>query len=247
MRCDNPVFDVGPSGSSLFFRYRGHNFGVCTRHQFGTDIVATKPEEFVLIIDGQDGRKVGVTPNNVTRVTFEHEGHQNLSDIFIAGFDDMRGDRDLRAHFLQIDLSKTLSSVPAEQVRAIFAIGFPTSERDADLTYDEEDILTGIYMKVRWIKLYLELADTELLDTQNRRPLIKHRTFEQELRNPDGLSGAPVFFIFLDASLQAHLGFAGMITHSNGTRFMIYEAETIRLLLDRYIDENKSCISAVRS
>jgi hypothetical protein len=144
----------------------------------------------------------------------------------------MRGDRDLRAHFLRLDLSKTLGSVPAEQVRAIFAIGFPTAERDAVLTYDEEEIPTGLDMTVRWVKLYLELADRALLDTENRRPLVKHRIFEQELSDPDGHSGAPVFFISLDASLQAHLGFAGMITHSNGTRFMIFEAEMIRQLLE---------------
>jgi hypothetical protein len=134
-------------------------------------------------------------------------------------------------------MSVTLSSVPADQVRAIFAIGYPTMARDAEITFDADDIPTAVDMTSRWVKLYLELAEPAPFDTENRRALVKHRTYEQELENPDGLSGAPVFFIYLDPSLQAHLGFAGMITHGNGTRFMIYEGETIRLLLERYSAE----------
>jgi hypothetical protein len=64
-----------------------------------------------------------------------------------------------------------------------------------------------------------------------------HSKYTSNLDDPDGLSGSPVFFVYVDASMQTHLGFAGILTHSNGYRFMLYEADTIRLLLDRYVDE----------
>jgi hypothetical protein len=230
---DVEVFDIGPSGSSLFFRYRGRNFAICTRHQLTAG--AAKPEDFTLVVDEPDGKKIGLTPNAVTRVAFDHKDHQNLGDVFLAQYDDFRGDRELRVHFLQLDLSMGLGSVQPAEVRAVFAIGYPTFARDANITFDDDGIPTAVDMTSGWVKLYLEFADPALLDTENRRPLVKHRTYEQDLENPDGLSGAPVFFISIDSSLQASLGFAGMITHSDGTRFMIYEAEMIRHLVDGYI------------
>jgi hypothetical protein len=232
---ESETFDIGPSGSTIFFRYRRKNFGLCTQHQFGSDGYTFSPEAFTLTVDEADGKKVGLSPNEVVRVSFEHEGHHNLSDFFLARFDDVRDGLSLRPRFLELDFRDSLGSVISEQIKLIVAIGFPTEARDVDLRFDEEEIPTGVDMKLRWIKLYLEMADSNKIDTPNRRPLVMHSKYDTVLSDPDGLSGAPVFFLYLDSSLQAHLGFAGIITHSNGHRFMVYEVDTIRLLLDRYI------------
>ena len=63
---------------------------------------------------------------------------------------------------------------------------------------------------------------------------------DQETIDPDGMSGAPVFFISLDASSQAHLGFAGMITHARDRRYLIYDGAHLRCVVDSYIDQDKA-------
>ena len=128
--------------------------------------------------------------------------------------------------------------MPPEQIKAIFAIGFPTEARDSETTFDDDDMPVGFNMTVRWVRFYLELAEPAPMDTENHRALVRHRTFQQGLTSPDGLSGAPVFFVYMDEGLNARVGFAGMITQSNGIRFALYEAETIRPVLDRYIDDD---------
>jgi hypothetical protein len=234
---DVAVYDVGPSGSSMFIRYRARNFAICTRNQFGKGAYEASPDRFLLVVDEERG-KFAIPPNRVSRIAFEHEDHENLGDIFVGEFADARGERDLRPYFLEVDLYESLGSVPPDQIKAIFAIGFPTEARESQATFDDEDMPVGFNLTVRWVRFYLEMAEAAPLDPENRRPLVRHRTFGQGLTNPDGLSGAPVFFVYIDEGRNAHLGFAGMITHSNGVRFALYEAETIRRVLDRYIDDD---------
>ena len=54
------------------------------------------------------------------------------------------------------------------------------------------------------------------------------------------MSGAPVFFVWLDPSFQAHLGFVGLITHGRDRRYMIYDGALLREVVDRYMDEGRS-------
>jgi hypothetical protein len=136
----------------------------------------------------------------------------------------------------------SLDGVRPDQVKAIFAIGYPTNVRTTEVTFDEDFNPTGMYMINRWVRLYLELDGPALLDVENRRPLVKHRTFEQTLDDPDGLSGAAVFFVHLNTDLEARLGYAGMITHARHDRFMVYDGTIIRRIVDEYIDTENSTI-----
>ncbi|MGO7955521.1 hypothetical protein [Rhizobium leguminosarum] len=53
--------------------------------------------------------------------------------------------------------------------------------------------------------------------------------YGQDIGNPNGWSGAPVFFVWGDDNKDHHLGFAGMIAHgSSHGGFMLYRAEDIR-------------------
>ena len=241
---DAPVFDAGATGSAVFIRYRGNNFGLCTLHQFGSSGVVFPPEAFFLGLDGEEGRKVGLPPNEAIQISFDHEGHQNLSDLYVARFDDTREGRNLRQHFLEIDFQATLQTVPANRVKIIVAIGFPTEEIEVNLKLDEDEIPIGYDMKLRWVRLVMERASPNKIDTPNRLPLVIHSKQENAISDPDGMSGAPVFFVYVDSSLQVYLGFAGIITNSNGHRYMIYEADTIHLLFDRAIDSDLSSAHA---
>jgi hypothetical protein len=57
-----------------------------------------------------------------------------------------------------------------------------------------------------------------------------------EAIDPDGMSGAPVFFIYLEDRKEAHLGFAGMVTDARIERYMVYDGALIRQVVDAFID-----------
>src|SRR5690606_14773051 len=108
-------------------------------------------------------------------------------------------------------LEHTLETVTAEAVKAIFLIGFPSELTEVDIgDWNEERSEVPMTMKLRWVKLYLQRAATlRPLDPDNRILLEPHTATASTLKDPDGLSGAPVFFVWLDGEKQAHLGFAG--------------------------------------
>lgn len=226
---DDPVFDLSCSGSSLLFRHRGRNLVLCTRHQLVSQ--GRDPKDIVLILDEPDGRKVALTPNEANRVIFPVPEQSNLEDIFIAEYHSGRNGRNLEPHFLSLDLSATVGmrSVPPEAIVLIFAIGYPTRFSSFETAVDADDGVTGLDVVSRWCKLYLETAEPSVWDHELRIPLRMHERYHADLGDPDGFSGSPVFFLYQDGSKQAHLGFAGMITHANREgRFLIYEAEHIR-------------------
>lgn len=235
---EDPVLDVSPSGSAFLFRYRGRNFGLCTRHQLGIGATAINPERFMITAEEADGRRVGLSPNRVSRVSFADPAHSNLADMFLAEFDDVRNGRNVRGLFLETELSRNFQTVQSVEIKLILSLGYPTAARNIDLQFDEAgDEITGADITLRWVKLYLELDGPALLDPENRRPLVKHRTYEQDDVDPDGMSGAPVFFVQLDASSNAHLGFGGMITHAAGGRYAAYDGAALKQIVDGYIDQ----------
>ena len=72
------------------------------------------------------------------------------------------------------------------------------------------------------------------MDVENRFPMAIHKEAPIELKDPDGASGAPVFFVYQDRSNQAHLGFAGLVTHANELgRFMVYDAAVIQKIVEQ--------------
>jgi hypothetical protein len=126
-------------------------------------------------------------------------------------------------------------------VQLVIAIGYPSEATETTLRYEEDDgleIVSGADYKIRWVKLYLELTNRSFPEeTGHRLLLVTSSAYPIELGSPDGLSGSPVFFIYTDSLSQAHMGFAGLITHSDGHTFYIYGTDMIRQLLDQVIDE----------
>ena len=229
------VFDLSSAGSALLFRYRGRNLALCTYHQLGKGLNAVRPEQFMIMADGG---KTGLAPNRVSRVRMEHPEHENLEDIFLAEYADDREGRDLRPFFLKLDLGMNLGGVQPESVQAIFAIGFPTFAREPTLEIDDDGEPTKWAVQAHWVKLYLARSENQLLDTENRTPMVQDGRADQEAIDPDGMSGAPVFFVGLTTETNAFLGFSGMITHALGQRYMVYDASHLKTVVDRYIDDS---------
>jgi hypothetical protein len=121
---DDPVFDLSCSGSSLLFRQGGRNLMLCTHHQLVN--LGRDPQDVVLILDEPDGRKIALTPNEITRAIFPLPEQRNLEDIFLAEYHSARDGRNLEPQFLRLDLDTTadLQSVSPEKVVLVFAIGY---------------------------------------------------------------------------------------------------------------------------
>lgn len=229
---DDPTFDLSVSGSSLLFRYRGRNLVLCTQHQLTNQ--GREGDDIVLILDDPDGRKVALTPNEVTRAICSVPAQKNLEDIFLAEYHSARNGRNLTPQFFALNLDTTadLRSIPASNVVLIFAIGYPTQFSSLEMRIDPDSYPTGLDIISRWCKLYLTFAEPGAWDKDFRLPLRTHEKYHADVGDPDGFSGSPVFFLYRDSTLQAHLGFAGMITDANREgRFVIYEAANIRQVL----------------
>lgn len=229
---ENRIFDLSCSGSNFLFRHSGRNLMLCTRHQLVNQ--GRDPQDIVLIVDEQDGRKVALTPNEVSRVVLPVPEQANLEDIFLAEYHSVRHGRNIEPQFLSLDLEDIadLRSTLPNSVVLIFSIGYPTQFSSFEMTIDADNCATGIDVISRWCKLYLESTEPSAWDHSLRLPLQVHGRYHSDIGDPDGFSGSPVFFIYQDASMQAHLGFAGMITHANRNgRFLIYEATYIRQIV----------------
>lgn len=230
---DDPMFDLSCSGSCLLFRHAGRNLMLSTHHQLTTQ--GRDPQEVVLIVDEPDGRKVALTPNEASRAVLKLPEQANLADIFLAEYASERNSRNLASQFfaLNIDATRDLRSVSPEKVVLIFSIGYPTRFSSFETSFDEEESsVKGLDVTSRWVKLYLQPAAADAWDQENRVPLKLHERYQAEIGDPDGFSGSPVFFVYQDDSKQAHLGFAGMITHANKEgRFNIYETGYIRQIV----------------
>jgi hypothetical protein len=231
------VFDMSKAGSALLFRYRGRNFALLSRHQLGHGLAEVRPEQFTVTLIEPNGTKIGLSPNTVSEVKFDEEEHTNLQDLLLLEYENTRGKRNLRGLFLDLDLAHTLETVPSASVQAIFSIGYPTAFGDINTKCDDEGIVTTMSMELRWVKLYLMVSEAAPLDPENRRPMVQDPKADQETIDPDGMSGAPVFFVWLNAASEAQLGFAGMITHARDRRFMIHDGAHLRRVVDAYIDK----------
>ena len=123
--------------------------------------------------------------------------------------------------------------MPADGIRLIFALVFLSASTGYEPEYAEDEIV-GAQVTPRWSKLYLQPSASELLDLEDRIPMVVHEEAPVNIEDPDGASGAPVFFVYQDKSEQAHLGFAGMITDaSKAGRFMLYDAAVIQSILEK--------------
>lgn len=230
-----PEFQLARAGTALLLRYRGRNLALCTRHQLGGGAAQTDPERFTVTLTEAGGARLGLGPDVVTRVRMDHPAHGNLEDVLVLEYRNERNGRDIRGLFLDLDVGRNLETIDHGSVKAMFAIGYPTAFTDVDFVADEEGNPVALDMTLRWVKLYLALAAPAPMDTENRRPMVQDPNADQETIEPDGMSGAPVFFVCLDRGV-ACLGFGGIVTEARERRYMVYDGDLLRRILDQYVD-----------
>lgn len=234
---NQPVYEMSKAGSAFLLRYRGRNLAICTGHQLGHGEHKVLPEQFAVVQEAPDGKKVGLSPTTVSQPKVEEPEYANLEDLILLEYENTRGPHDLRRLFLDLDIATPLKAVARNSIKTIFAIGYPTTAGEFSIKYDQDFNVTQMDMTLRWVKIYFDLAEAAPLDPENRIPLVQSERADQETIEPDGMSGSPVFFVWLDPASNAHLGFAGIVTHARGRRYMIYDGAHVRQVLDMYIDQ----------
>jgi len=224
--------DISFSGSCLLFRHRGHNLLLCTRHQLAN--AKRTSDQIILVVDEAHGRRVGINPNEVSRGVLDPSSdpaYADLADIMIAEYSPRNPGRDLAPHFLSFDLesARDLRTVDPASVDAIFSIGYPTGDTSYDTTFDDDWQLLGVDVVSRWWKLYFKPATPTVWDAAGTVPLEPASNDDPIPDDPDGMSGAPVFFIHGIKAGQPELGFAGIIVRGNKLgRINMIEAAHIR-------------------
>lgn len=228
------------SGTSLRVRVRGRNLLLSSRHQLTN--AGRAPEDIVIILDVEGGQRVAVNPNEVSQAVLDPASdpdYADVADILLAEYATRSTMRDLGRHFLDLDLLSVpdLRQVPASSIEAIFTLGFPTSDTDYDTSFDEDYNITGVDIVSRWWKLYFVQAEADAWDRPGLVALEPARDQEPVLKDPDGISGAPVFFIHGMRDRKPGLGFAGIILRANTFgRANMLEAEAIRRAIGMHFD-----------
>lgn len=233
---DDPLYGASYAGSCFLLRYKSRNVLLCTEHQLGSQGSKRTPNEIMIIVEDDRGAKVGVSPDGAARIRFPDASTANLEDVVLIEYLSYRAGQDIQRHFYRLDSSAfvDLGTVKPAQVLVIFAVGYPSRFSSFETEFDTDYQAEGLDIRLGWSKLYLEQTTPQARDVPLRLPLQARSDAGTNIGDPDGFSGAPVFVVYQDAQLQAHLGYAGMITHgSRDGRFMVYDAGRIRPLLDR--------------
>ncbi len=231
--------DLSFSGSCLLVRHHGRNLLLCSRHQLTN--AKRRPDEIVIVVDGEAGRRVGLNPNEVIQAVMDPSSDPalaDLADIMLAEYSVKQPGRNLAQHFLSLDMAATpdLPAVRPEMIDAIFTIGYPTGDTSYDSNFDEEWNVTGVDIVSRWRTLSFRQAPATPWDTSGLIPLETAKDDDAPLVDPDGISGAPIFFIYGIKARKPRLGFAGIIIRANKQgRVNILEAAKIRQVLELYI------------
>lgn len=234
---EDAVYDLAYSGSSLLFRHRGRNFQLATKHQLRAGKDAISPADTCILVEGEGGH-IALSPNGASRVKVE--GDDLLpQDIVLLEYENSRGAHNLRPRFLQLDLdeTRTLSEVDMASIRMVFSIGYPTKSQGYEPDFDDDFKAISLRVVSRHAKLIFDEHKIRPSYEESRTSITVSERYQGDIGDPDGWSGAPVFFLWGDDTGEHHLGFAGMVTHANSAgSFMIYRAEDIRVFVNRAID-----------
>lgn len=231
--------DISFSGSCLLFRYRGRNMLLCSRHQLVN--ANRQADEIVLVVDDESGRRVGINPNEVSQAILDplsDAALTDVADVMIAEYSTTSG-RDISRHFLALDLDAMpdLRSVPSSSVDGIFSIGYPSIDTSYETSFDKDWNVVGVDVVSRWWKLYFKQTQRNAWDTPGLIPLDAARAGDPLPDDPDGFSGAPVFFLYGIDDRKVGLGFAGMVIRANKLgRVNMIEAAHIRQILGHHLD-----------
>lgn len=232
---DSPVSIFG---SSLLFRHDSRNIILFTKHQL--DNSGRSAGEVSLMLDapkfpGDPSGIIAFLPDSAVVVPKQPDA-ENFRDIVFAEFPEKCNGYDFTPNFINLDLRETadLNMVDKDKIIAIFAVGYPTESVSYDPGYDEDGESIGPDIVFGRHSLYLERAEHSAFDKDSRIHLRISKESRTSIRNPDGLSGAPVFFTYLDDRERAHIGLVGIITDaSNDGLFSIYSAGIIKQVIVR--------------
>lgn len=233
---DSSPYELAYSGSSLMFRHRGRNLQLATKHQLRMRGQPDLDPADACMVLQRDDRNIGISPISATRLNAGFAPDATVEDILLLEFGTDRAGQDISPHFLSLDLDVTpgLSELAPERVRYIFSIGYPTKDQGYEPVFNDGFELIDLGIISRWGKVILQPRERTSWDLDTRIPLRVHER-TGEIGDPDGWSGAPVFFVWLDQSNIAQLGFAGMVTHGDGSNFGIYPGEEIRRIVDQVL------------
>ncbi len=227
--------DLSLSGSCLMVRHRERDLLVCSRHQLIN--AGREANEIVAIVDGEGDRAIGVTPRKVSQAYLEASSDPEMADaadLLVAEFTPVDGTRDLSRNFIRMDLATIpdLTSVDPATIDAVFCIGYPTGVVAYEPFFDHDWNLLGVDIRSRWVKLYLDRAPRTPWDSPGLVALVPSPG-QAFLDEPDGISGAPVFFVHGIRARSPSLGFAGVVVRANKEgRLNIVEAAHVRSVVD---------------
>ena len=232
----NSIYEISPFGSSFLVEYKTRKFRLFTRHQLGNGEQAYSPEKVLLIFEDYQSNRVGLSPSNSFSLKFNGQNEKSLEDLAIVEYSQQIGGADIERFFYKLDLHamSEFDNTDNKKIVAIFAIGYPSRFLTAETSFDEEYLPTEASLNVGYAPLFLERANPSPWDIEYRTALQAHHRYNRDVGDPDGFSGAPVFYIYEDEARQSHLGFAGIITDgSKEGRFNIYRASDISRYLIR--------------
>lgn len=234
----NTPLELSISGSAFLFRQRGRNLLLCCNHQL-TNHGRTAEELVVIVNNSDDTQRKGLTPHEATRIDPDpnlDKSYQDAEDIFLAEYRSRPGGALIDPLFFKFDLddAKDLSQVDSDSVDLIFTIGYPAAFADYNPEYGPDWETVGLQMVSRWVKFYLDPAERDVWDRPALIPLKMRADQHEPLAQPDGLSGAPVFFIH--GGKAPSIGFAGMIVRADTVGgFNMLHARYIRKAVSQHI------------
>jgi hypothetical protein len=226
-------FEISTVGSCFLFKYRSRCLAFFTKHQLVNAHDNRTAGEFCIIVDDEDtSGKVAVTPNEATSISYGSVEFRFFEDVQFVHYEESRNGRNLSRHFVDLDLEALpdLRAVTKERLVAIFSIGYPSAWASYDFVLDDDAVPQ--HMEVTHRFAILRLANHWTEEMELHLTLRQHEKYSETFADLDGFSGSPVFFFYQDASLQVHLGFAGMIRLGGNGIVHVYEGAQMKKILD---------------
>jgi hypothetical protein len=224
---DTP-FQVSGAGSCFLARAAGENLLIATRHQLGNPARDETDVCITLYDDPASSKATLLTPSGGIHVSYGDPAAKFLEDLLILSF--VRHHEKLEqlaTNFLRIDAMSTLADVDQDRIFYWMTIAWPTNGKTVVLSPDEmscEEFRNG------FVRLALEPHDVPSLE---KHIAFRVREREPKIRDFDGYSGAPVFFLYLDDARETQVGWAGIIRLGGNGILHAYAAADIRTSLRR--------------
>lgn len=224
-------FQLSVAGSSFLVRYRSVNFQICCWHQLAN---LGRDARDVRLATLFSGKTIIFGPANGYSMGEQATQFENMRDLLVGAYPTI-AQENVNRRFLPVsaDQLAPLKMLDVKKVIAQFFIGFPSQALGYDL-HDAGDRLSNL--RTRWIKLLVEPAPTAIQFEPNRDYYRTTTPLDENNLDPDGLSGSPIYSVYLDNADQCCVCITGMITHvSRSGVLAVYDADVIRRLLDTIV------------